>query len=226
MRSSHFDHHIQAKIFAKLRYNTELRYKDLKDPELEPSQFMYHMKELIRQKIVTKTPEGTYRLTGHGSELAQHFSSEAQNIRLGVLCYSLVFLRSDKGRWLVSTRRKHPHIHKYACISGKVHTEETLEQAAERELAQFTGGVITTQLVYKGSASVMVETPEYTTHIYGPVWFGDNVPEAEVPDVPHATSEWVDWKTLPYEKFIPGWKEIVEMIEKGSNQLLDLRYRQ
>lgn len=224
MKSVHFDHHIQSKIFAKLRYSSELRYKDLKDPELESSQFMYHLKGLVSQKLVEKTPGGSYRLTGQGAELAQHFSTEAQNIRLGVLTYSIIFLRSDQGRWLVCTRKKHPHIHKYACISGKVHTEETLEEAARRELAHFTGRSIQTHLTYKGSASIKVEAPEYTTHIYGPVWFGDNIPEITVPDVPHATSQWVDWRTLPYDRFIPGWKEIVEMIESDKPQLLDLQF--
>ena len=35
---------------------------------------------------------------------------------------------------------------------------------------------------------------------------------------------WSDWKTLPYKDFIPGWREIVEMIEKGKPNYLDLEF--
>lgn len=223
MGDTRIDHHVQATIFAKLRYNESLRYKELKDPSLEPSQFMYHLKSLIRRDLVAKNTDGAYSLTGSGAILAQYFSSEVSNIRLGVLTYSLIFLRSDKGRWLVLKRKKQPHINKYACISGKLHIDETLEEAAMRELAQHVGTTDLT-LRYAGSASVLVRTNNYVTQIYGPVWFADNVSEEATQETKHATSLWADWTTLPYEEFIPGWKEIVAMIEKGVPQLLDLKF--
>ncbi len=224
MNAIQLDHHLQSKIFAKLRYNQTMRYSDLKDPAIESSLFVYHLKELIKRKLVEKTDNGEYRLTSKGAGLAQLFSSEMGKMRLGPLTYSLIFLRSNKNRWLVVKRKKHPHINKYACISGKVWPEETVESAAKRELHYFTGGNITAPLEYRGYASVMIQTKELRTHITGPIWFADNLEEIELPDLKHATPQWVEWQKLPYDEFIPGWKEIVAMIESSQKEYLDLSF--
>jgi hypothetical protein len=223
MRETRIDHHVQAAIFAKLRYSESLRYKELKDPTLEPSQFMYHLKSLIGRDLVMKNLDGSYSLTGDGRILAQYFSSEVGNIRLGILTYSLLFLRSNRGNWLVLKRKKQPHINRYACISGKVHIGETVDEAARRELGQHVS-TNDIKLHYAGSASVLVNSAGTMTQIYGPVWFADGVDESRIVQAKHASSQWVDWQKLPYDEFIPGWKEIVSMIESGMPQLLDLKF--
>ncbi len=224
MNFQRFHHHIQAEIFAKLRHNVELRYKDLKAPELEPSQFTYHLKELIKQKLIEKTEVGTYRLTSGGVELAQHFSSSKGNLNEAPLTYTLIFLRTTNNKWFIVRRAKHPHINKYACISGKIYMQETLEQAAERELYNQTMGLIKTKLEYRGYVSVMVQDQGFLAHITGPVWFADNLEPIELPSKEHGAIMWADWEKLPYGQFIPGWKEIVEMIETGQPRYLDLSF--
>ena len=201
-----------------------MRYTDLKDPAMESSLFMYHLRELIKQKLVEKTEDGKYQLTGKGAELAQLYSSEVGNIRLGPLTYSLIFLRSKNGRWLVARRKKHPHINKYACISGKVWPGETVESAAKRELHYFSNNQLDVPLIYRGYASIMIQGKDLSTHITGPIWFADNVEEVRLPDTKHAELQWVDWQELPYSEFIPGWKQIVTMIESGEKEYLDLSF--
>ncbi len=219
-----FHHHIQADIFGKLRYSESLRYKDLKEPGLEPSQFTYHLKELMKQKLVEKNDTGAYRLASAGVELAQHFSSTWKNLKEAPLSYTLVFLRTTDKRWFIIKRGKHPHINKYACISGKIHMDETLEQAAQRELRGQTMGAVTVPLEYRGYVSVKVQEQGYLTHITGPVWFADNLDPVALPPSPYGDIMWVQWEKLPYGQFIPGWKEIVEMIENGGPLYLDLSY--
>lgn len=224
MNMQRFHHHIQADIFAKLRHNASLRYKDLKEPGLEPSQFTYHLKELAKQKLVEKTEKGGYRLAPAGVELAQHFSSSKGNLNQAPLSYTLIFLRTTDKRWFVVKRGKHPHIGKYACISGKIHMDETLQQAAERELYNQSMGLIKTTLEYRGYVSVMVREQGYITHITGPVWFADNLEPVALPAKAYGEILWADWTKLPYGQFIPGWKEIVEMIENDNPAYLDLSY--
>ena len=224
MSIQRFHHHIQADIFAKLRHNISLRYKDLKEPGLEPSQFTYHLRELTKQKLVEKTEGGEYRLAPAGVELAQHFSSSKGNLNQAPLSYTLIFLRTTDKRWFIVKRGKQPHIHKYACISGKIHMNETLEQAAKRELYNQSMGLVKTPLEYRGYVSVMVREQGYITHVTGPVWFADNLEPIELPTKAFGEILWADWTKLPYEQFIPGWKEIVEMIENGHPQYLDLSY--
>lgn len=220
-----FEHHIQSEIFARLRTAKSLRYSELRDPSMESSLFMYHLNELVRQKLVHKVGRGEYALAPAGVMLAQTFSGETGKPRMGVLSYTLLFLRSDKGRWFVLERTKHPYVGMYACISGKLHMNETLAEAAQRELNDFTlGKFATAELEYKGYASVMIQKGEQTTHISGPVWFADNVAEIELAPVRHGIPLWMDWEAVAYERFIPGWKEIVQMIEQNKPDYLDLAF--
>ena len=220
-----FDHHIQADIFAKLRHSKKLRYKDLKNPELEPSQFMYHLKNLMAQKLVEKTDDGYYQLAKKGVELAQHFSSALGNLNEAPLSYTLLFIRSEKGRWFVLRRNKQPHIGKLACISGKIRMDETLLQAAKREAKAFTGQSWEDKLQYRGFASILIRGATARTHITGPIWYIDGVNEVQLPKTPTGKGEWLDWKKQNYDEFIPGWKEIVELIESGEKNYLDLQYQ-
>ena len=220
-----FEHHLQSEIFARLRTAKSLRYSELRDPAIESSLFMYHLNDLIRQKLVEKVGRGEYALAPAGVMLAQTFSGETGKPRQGVLGYTLLFLRSDKGNWFVLERTKHPYVGMYACISGKLHMNETLQEAVSRELTDFTDGQLSDiSPAYKGYASVMIQKGEQLTHICGPVWFADKVPEVELRPVRHGIARWMDWKAEQYDKFIPGWKEIVEMIEQGKPAYLDLAF--
>jgi hypothetical protein len=217
-----FDHHIQADIFAKLRASSSLRYRDLKDPALESSQFMYHLKELIKLGLVEKFDRGTYRLSKKGMSLAQHFSSEKNALRQGVLSYTMIYIRSETGKWLLVKRRKQPYYDYYATLSGKIHVGESLEQAAIRELSIL--GLPDLKPVYKGYVSILISGKVIETHITGPVWFIDNCSEINTADVTERSLVWANWHELPYKDFIPGWKETVEMIESGTPGYLDLEF--
>lgn len=219
-----FDHHIQASIFAKLRSHPSLHYKDLRDPTIESSLFAYHLRELTAQGIVEKVGRGEYQLAPRGITLAQQFSGDEKKLRISPLSYTLIFVRSNKGRWLILTREQYPYIGMHACISGKIHMEETLAQAAERELKDFTSGLITEPLTYKGYTSVMITAGQNRTHITGPVWFVDGIEELDLPPARQGSFRWADWKELEYDKFIPGWKELVEMIEANGPPYLDLSF--
>jgi hypothetical protein len=219
-----FDHHLQAEIFAKLRMHASVRYKDLRDPLIESSQFAYHLHELIKQQLVVKLGRGEYSLTPKGVMLAQDFSSETGKLRSAPQTYSLLFLRSKTGKWYVLERTKHPYIGMYACISGKVHFHETLAEAAARELRDFTMGKVTATPQYCGYASVLIKYSEQQTHVTGPVWFVDGVEETLLEPVRQGIPDWKHWETCDYEQFIPGWAEIVAMIESGKPGLLDLNF--
>ncbi len=219
-----FDHHIQAEIFAKLRASDSVRYRDLKDPALESSQFVYHLKELIKRDLVEKNENNHYKLSPKGMSLAQYFSSEKAALNPGTLSYTMLFLQSKNGKWLLVKRKKQPFYDSYAAPSGKIHTHETLQQAADRELALVTDGKIENKLQYKGYVSILTKNEFAQTHVTGPIWFMDNCEEFDHSKITAKNLLWADWQELPYEKFIPGWREIVEMIEAGKPAYLDLSF--
>lgn len=219
-----FDHHIQAEIFARLRASDAVRYRDLKDPAIESSQFVYHLKELAKRGLVEKNEKGHYTLSPKGMSLAQYFSSEKAALNPGTLSYTMLFLRSKTGKWLLVKRKKQPFYDHYAAPSGKIHTHETLAQAAQRELALVTDGKVENNLQYKGYVSILIKTDSAKTHITGPVWFMDNCEEFAVSTITAKNLLWANWKTLPYHEFIPGWQEVIDMIEAGKPSYLDLDF--
>lgn len=217
-----FDHHIQADIFAKLRASDWLRYSQLKDPLLESSQFVYHLNELVRRGLIEKFDRGKYRLSKEGISLAQHFSSEKNALRVGVLSYSMIYVRSETGKWLLVNRKKQPFFGFYASLSGKIHMGETLKQAAEREVSVL--GLEKLDLKYAGYISILINGENIETHITGPIWFIDNCPEFDTSKISKRSLSWENWQDLPYKKFIPGWKESVAVVESGKPDFLDLKF--
>lgn len=175
--------------------------------------------------LVEKVDKGRYRLTTKGLRLSQNFSSEKKDLTLAPLTYSIIFARSKAGRWLISKRGKQPYIHQLGALSGKVHLEETLQEAVKREWQTAIGESIP-EFIYQGQVSVLIiEDDAVKTHVTGPVWFADNLDEWSKFDSALGTLEWLDWKDLPYNQFIPGWKEIIEAIEANQGPfLLDLRF--
>lgn len=221
-----FDNHIQREIFLKLRQHDVARYSEIKVKSIESSQFMYHLKELIRAGLVEKVEKGKYKLTREGIIVSQGFSADRKNISLAPLSYTLIFARSKSGKYLVLKRNKQPYIDQYACISGKIHMHETLKEAVEREWKEDLQLPIP-EFTYQGYSSVLIkENEQIVTHITGGIWFADNLEEEwEEYETRIGTIRWVDWKKLPYEQFIPGWKEIVDSIEtKKELFLLDLSF--
>jgi ADP-ribose pyrophosphatase YjhB (NUDIX family) len=220
-----FEHHLQREIFLKIRQHDIAKYSDLVIKNVEPSQFMYHLKQLIRDGLIEKVDKGQYRLTRQGIMVSQGFSSEQKNIVLAPITYSLIFARSVDDTWLIMKRRKQPYINQYGCLSGKLHMAETLKLAAKREWREHISDKVP-ELNYKGYVSVLLtKEHDVVTHITGPVWFADNVePDWQAKQAKTGEFEWVNWQQLDYAEFIPGWKEIINHLNEPAPFLLDLSF--
>jgi DNA-binding transcriptional ArsR family regulator len=220
-----FDHHIQREIFLRLRHYDVAKYSDICIKSVEPSLFMYHLKELIKMGLVEKVDKGRYQLTRKGLATNQSFSSEKKNIRISPLSYTLIFAKSKDNKWLVLKRHKQPHIFKLGCLSGKIHLGETAEQAANREWHDFTE-LTGYKLECKGYVSVLINDNQgVITHITGPVWFVDDVKSEWSEKLSrHGLLTWMNWEEIDYDEFIPGWREIVEKIESNDTFMLDLSF--
>src|SRR3982751_6368407 len=59
-------HKIQRFILAQLSEHDSRRYRDMKPPNMESSQFMYHLNQLQSRGLVTKLAAGTYSLSVQG----------------------------------------------------------------------------------------------------------------------------------------------------------------
>lgn len=221
-----FDHYIQREIFLRLREHEVAKYSDLQIKGLESSQFMYHLKELIRLGLVEKIEKGRYRLTRKGITTSQGFSTDTKNFTVSPLTYTLLFVKNTDGKWLHVQRTKQPFINQFACISGKVHMNETLAEAAQREWHESTSEP-DIALIYRGTASVKIsEVSGVLTHITGIIWFAEGIhTDWQTKDSRLGKLSWQAWQALDYKEFIPGWREIVEALDSSSHPfLLDMSF--
>lgn len=225
MLKKYIKHHIQRSIFQKIAQKGSMRYADIKIDGVESSLFVYHLKELMRASMVEKDERGKYRLTKLGVTLSQHYSEKLDDIRMAVPGYTVVFLRSDKGNWLMYQREKAPFVGFYSTISGKMHHGETLQKSVQREMEEclVIENNVSPELVCFSSIVIHGAESNATTHIVGPVWFADEVDESLINQKYHKGQLlWKRWVDIPYQQFIPGWKELLRVIKNRDTAMLDL----
>lgn len=225
MQSRYIKHHIQREIFQNLRKSGPTRYKNLKIDSIESSLFVYHLKELTKSSLIEKDSDGMYRLTENGVKLAQHYSSEIGDMRLSVPSYTIIIARSTKNKWLLYKREKAPFMGYYSTVSGKIHHGESLNVSLKRETNEVFGTEIITNPQFICYSSIVIHGAESdaTTHITGPVWFIDKVREESInKNYKKGVLCWENWEKLPYDRFIPGWNEMVGRVKSGDKSILDL----
>ena len=224
MKMEHnISHHIQRRIFNRLVGAESLRYSELKPKEIEANLFMYHLKELMKMGLVEKDDKN-YRLTESGKMLATKFSVREVGIRQMPSTLSIIVLRASDGSWLLYERKRQPYIGWLGWPSGKIHMGETLNEAGRREASEKCG-YEDIDLHLLGNFSLVTKgiPSDFVNHVIGYVWFAEVAEKREFEN--HAGHTfWVDdWRSLDYERFIPGFKEIVAEIESSRTPFsLDL----
>lgn len=131
-------HWIEKYILKELIFRGHARFADLKPARVESNLFLYHLKNLIREKYVEKTDDG-YKLSSDGLRFASFYSYDQDSIRLqpkiikAVVCY-------DGEKVLVHRRGREPFKGKISLVNGKLHFgEPSILESARRELKEKTG---------------------------------------------------------------------------------------
>ncbi|MDP9212240.1 MAG: NUDIX domain-containing protein, partial [bacterium] len=128
-------HWIQKQTLKKLIVDSELRFSELKPEDVESNLFMYHLRELLRSRLVTKAARG-YRLSATGKRYADKLSWKTLSPRVQPKIVTMVACRNRRDEWLVYRRRRQPFRGLISFPHGKLHLGENIQEAAERELSE------------------------------------------------------------------------------------------
>jgi 8-oxo-dGTP pyrophosphatase MutT (NUDIX family) len=133
-------HPIQSQILTKFISQAQLRFSEIKIPNIENDLFNYHLQHLVKQGFLIKG-DGNYSLTQKGkAELLMMDSTGKvyQGLRVSVLLYVLD-LKSRSKQILVQKRTRQPYQNEVSPgLAGKIMPGELIVDAAKRKLKEET----------------------------------------------------------------------------------------
>jgi len=208
-------HEIQKHIFKKLSLVKSARYAGLKPKTVDGNLFVYHLKKLIKEKYIVSENE-SYRLTPKGKNLVDRVSFEIFQERIQPKIVTLLVIE-NKGNYLLYRRKRSPFIGSIGFPYGKIHLEEHIAEAAERELKEKTG--LSANLRHRGEVYLAVyDEAELITHMLCHIFTGKN-PSGELKtDSPMGDVFWGKIEDMTSNKLIPGVKQIAKLLKKNRGQ--------
>lgn len=129
-------HHIQKHILGVLMFQEVARFRDLRPPKVDTNLFSYHLKILIKSKIVKKLSSG-YTLSTLGLAYVDRVSVLSKNLRTQPKIITMFVVQNSEGEVLLWKRKRQPYINAWTLPYGKLHTDDkSLQEAAARELTE------------------------------------------------------------------------------------------
>jgi 8-oxo-dGTP pyrophosphatase MutT (NUDIX family) len=208
------EHHIQKEILLRLSKAATLRFSELKPKELESNSFMYHLQQLIKQKLVSKTVSG-YELSDEGLAYIDGFSFHTLKPRKQPKLISILVVRNETGEWLLAKRKYQPYIGQYMFVSGKQHLGEDPASHAQRELREKLEMVI--PLKRRGMSDIRIfRGDNLITHVTAHIYEGFTRTNKIPAETNQFEFKWVKPKDSNI-KLLAGTDEIMEKLETETD---------
>jgi len=208
-------HWIQNHVLRQLILFSDRRYADLKPANVEGNLFMYHLRQLIKEKLVQKRPDGRYELTGPGQIYADRLSLETFKPRLQPRIVTLIACQDRQGRWLLYRRKRQPLIGQVGFPYGKLHQGEAVQKAAERELKEKTG--LTGTLQHRGDGYItIVEQGNVVSQVMFHLFYGKNLQGKLKVNTNIGQAFWGDPAEVEKSELIRSVPDILTLLAKHS----------
>ncbi len=132
-------HYIQKHILKVLSFHKWARFRDMKPRNTDSNLYNYHLKVLIREKMVEKVEGKGYRLSPSGLRFVDHVSSEKFVPRPQPKILTKTVSINEQGEILLWPKYRQPFIDRWSLPSGKMHyDDDNVEAAMRREITYLT----------------------------------------------------------------------------------------
>jgi 8-oxo-dGTP pyrophosphatase MutT (NUDIX family) len=131
--------YFQMQILRELIFKPNSTFTDLNIAGLTSDHFSYHIKKLLKLKLVQKVENKHYTLTTKGKEYGSSMNTEKLAIEKQPKVTTLIIVFNNiqgKEHVLVQIRKKEPYYDYKGFISGKTAFGETILETAARELME------------------------------------------------------------------------------------------
>ncbi|MBU1092310.1 NUDIX hydrolase [Patescibacteria group bacterium] len=212
-------HILQQKIIASLIKQPGLRFNKLRPEGVESNQFVYHLKVLMRDKLIKQTGN-LYQLTVGGKQLADKLSYKDFRPRVQPKIVTMLVCKNSKGEYLWQKRTKEPFHGLVSFPYGKLHLGETIQEAATRELQEKTN--MAGKLQHTGDAYWLVyENDELIIHVLCHL-FRVNNPKLTKGLIIPPDCFWLALDKIDKTSLVPGIFELVKLKQPHLDQIVSV----
>lgn len=125
-------HKFQKYIIEQLIYQKAARFSELRPPRVNTNLFTYHLNNLVKRQMVTKT-QGGYTLSPLGMLYVDTAALEAKRLQVHPKIITMLVIQNSDGDVLLEKRTKQPYIDTWTLPYGKVGIDNApLELTAQR----------------------------------------------------------------------------------------------
>ena len=125
-------HPKRKKIFERFLYSEKLRFSELeKSTGIRSNELAYFLQKLLDEKIIEKE-DHTYKLSKEAEKYIPFFATAGKFSPLPVVLVAY----ENNGKLLLLKRAKRPYANYWGLIGGRILIDETIEQAAKRQIKE------------------------------------------------------------------------------------------
>ena len=224
-------HHIQQHILRKLILAPEARFSDMRPVGVDSNLFMYHLRALMRDKLVQKMPNGLYALSAIGKDHAERMSLSIMKPRFQPRVVTMIMAQNESGQYALYRRSRQPLYGYIGFPYGKIHLGESIKAAAARELLDKTN--LTADLVHRGDGYVVIyEDQQPISQIVFHLFVASNIKgelsTIELPGIGKlGEAFWGRFEDIDQDLVLPSVRDIILLeaaIDVGQRFFAELSY--
>ncbi len=207
-------HRLQQHILFALATNERLSYARLKPDEIEGNSFMYHLRSLIKKGYIAHTDKW-YHLTPEGQLYVDQVSLKTFTPPLQPKIVILIVAHNEADEILLLKRNRHPLINKIGLPYGKLHSNESINEAAARELRKKTG--YEASFTYHSSGIMKIhEQGELTSYILFLIMKATNLKGTLLDIATAGKPVWGNLHDIDPSNLIPSVQDVVKISEQSA----------
>lgn len=210
------EHHIQRDILYKLVTSPTARFAELKPKDIDGNIFTYHLRQLIKNKYVEKSEDGSYHLTSLGKNIGINIRLKSKELLEQAHSIFLLIIRNEKGEWLLRKRLAHPMYGKYGFVHGEPEARKSIYEAANDALGQRTGLSAEFKPIGHGYITFLLDD-EVESFTHCTFLEAYNLSGELIPVTGNGENTWLPEPDFASEDMIPSMTDIVEALRKKDD---------
>ena len=217
------EHHIQKQILHLLVLSDNKRFAELRPSKTDSNVFTYHLKQLIKEKLVIKNANGTYCLTPLGRVAGINITLSKKELLEQAHSILLLALITKEG-WLLRKRLAQPMYERVGFVHSEPLAHEPALMTAIRDFKERTG--LTADFKPAGSGYVRLysgEDLESFTHFT--LFKASSCTGTLEPLMRNGQNFWVKDPDFTDPFMIPSMPDIARLLQSNEIFCTDLTYQ-